>query len=50
MLQAGRMPIYEPGLEELVATNVAKGRLNFAGNVKETVARSDVVFIAVETR
>ena len=49
MLQAGRMPIYEPGLEELVATNVAKGRLNFAGNVKETVARSDVVFIAVGT-
>lgn len=48
-LQAGGIPIYEPGLEELVKTNVAKGRLSFSSNTAHGVANSDVVFIAVPT-
>ncbi len=49
LLQAGGVPIYEPGLEELLARNVAAGRLQFTGSVAEGVARSDIVFIAVPT-
>lgn len=49
VLQAGGIPIYEPGLEELVKHNVAAGRLSFTESVAEGVARSDVVFIAVPT-
>jgi len=48
-LRAGRMPIYEPGLEELVARNVADGRLSFTTDLAEAVRRSDIVFIAVGT-
>jgi len=48
-LQAGRMPIYEPGLEELVARNVADGRLSFTTDLAEAVRRSDIIFIAVGT-
>jgi UDPglucose 6-dehydrogenase len=48
-LRAGRMPIYEPGLEELVARNVGDGRLAFTTDLADAVRRSDLVFIAVGT-
>ncbi len=48
-LQAGRMPIYEPGLEEMVARNVADGRLAFTTDLAAAVRRSLIVFITVGT-
>jgi len=48
-LKAGRVPIYEPGLQELVADNVQAGRLSFANGLKQAVKTADAVFIAVGT-
>jgi UDPglucose 6-dehydrogenase len=48
-LQSGEIPIYEPGLNQLVASNVAAGRLDFSLDLKEAVGRADAVFIAVGT-
>jgi UDPglucose 6-dehydrogenase len=48
-LRAGRMPIYEPGLEEMVARNVADGRLVFTTDLADAVRRSIIVFITVGT-
>jgi UDPglucose 6-dehydrogenase len=48
-LLAGKMPIYEPGLDALVATNVREGRLSFTTNLAPAVAAADAVFIAVGT-
>src|SRR3546814_15563853 len=48
-LNAGKIPIYEPGLDDLVATNVAAGRLSFTTELADAVASADAVFIAVGT-
>ena len=48
-LNAGEIPIYEPGLDDLVARNVAAGRLSFTTELAKTVANADAVFIAVGT-
>jgi UDPglucose 6-dehydrogenase len=49
MLQRGRIPIYEPGLEELVKRNRAEKRLTFTTNLPQGVKSSQIVFIAVGT-
>jgi UDPglucose 6-dehydrogenase len=49
MLLAGQIPIYEPGLEELVVRNVAAKRLLFTSSIEEGVAHGEVIFIAVPT-
>jgi UDPglucose 6-dehydrogenase len=48
-LKAGEIPIFEPGLEQLVAANVREGRLSFATDAAEAVRAADAVFIAVGT-
>jgi UDPglucose 6-dehydrogenase len=48
-LRAGKLPIYEPGLEEMVPKNVQRGRLSFTDDLARAVRDSDVVFIAVGT-
>ncbi len=49
VLQGGGIPIYEPGLAELVKKNTEAGRLSFTASTAEGVGKSDVVFIAVPT-
>lgn len=48
-LKAGEIPIYEPGLEEMVLANVEQGRLRFTTNAKQAIRESLLVFVAVGT-
>jgi len=48
-LLEGKIPIYEPGLADLVTRNIAAGRLNFSTGLANTVPGADLVFIAVGT-
>src|SRR5438874_5254009 len=48
-LQAGEVPIYEPGLEEIIHRNVSAHRLRFTGSIEDGVENSQTIFIAVPT-
>src|ERR1700726_4001190 len=48
-LKVGKVPIYEPGLEEVIHRNVSAHRLRFSGSIREGVDNSQIVFIAVPT-
>ena len=49
LLKSGQLPIFEPDLDRLVATNVEQGRLAFSTELTGSVAEAEVVFIAVGT-
>jgi UDPglucose 6-dehydrogenase len=49
VLQSGKVPFFEPGLEELVVRNVREGRLSFTTDMESAIGRSLVIFIAVGT-
>ena len=48
-IKKGEMPIYEPGLSEIVLKNISESRLSFTTSISEGVRNSDVVFICVGT-
>jgi UDPglucose 6-dehydrogenase len=48
-LRAGKVPIYEPGLEKLIKLNLKEKRLSFSSDTKEAVKKSDIIFICVGT-
>ncbi|MCX5710238.1 MAG: UDP-glucose/GDP-mannose dehydrogenase family protein [Candidatus Omnitrophica bacterium] len=49
LLKKGKVPIYEPGLKELISVNVKRKRLKFTSSIKEAVGSSEIIFIAVGT-
>src|SRR6516162_4102121 len=49
VLESGKLPIYEPGLLELVQRNRREGRLSFATDLAQGVAKAQIVFVAVGT-
>ncbi len=49
MLQQGQVPIYEPGLEDMVSKNVKEGRLSFSTDLRSAVEQALVIFVAVGT-
>lgn len=49
MLQEGKSPIYEPGLEELIGEGVKNGKLNFTADLREGVVFSEIIFLCVGT-
>lgn len=49
MMQSGKVPIYEPGLEPMMVNNIEKGRLSFTDSIREAVSGAEVIFIAVGT-
>jgi UDPglucose 6-dehydrogenase len=49
ILKKGGCPIYEPGLEKIIGTNIKKGRLQFSTSIEEGVKKSEVIFISVGT-
>lgn len=49
MLKRGEIPIYEPGLKELILKNAGKGKLSYSSSIKDGIKQSRVIFIAVGT-
>ena len=49
MLRSGRSPIYEPGLDQLIASGLQRGNLRFSTDISKPVKESEVIFIAVGT-